>query len=397
MRFIQANGALPFRVAVMIGAIFLSAPGGAQVYPRYGSDSTPASLPGSKWKMIWQVEVENGGMISNNRQIRETFDDIYYNGINLRVGWQSEKGGDLYHQRYHYPAYGIGLYTSTFHKKEIGTPVALYGFVATPISAGRFRKWDFNYRIALGIASNFQPYDEENNPTNILLGSHRNVYIDLGLQASYKIGKQFQLGAGFAFHHFSNGSIRQPNKGINLVPFTLSATYRPRRSVPDFGKVEEPPYESDISYHLHHASGIKQFNPQNKKRFYKSNLGLYRSRSLGAKWRLGLGADLFYSDSGRYPEIAGDKAGKIKALFSGGPAFYIDHVLTKNLYINGNVGMYLSRNSFNGEIEPVFLRIGVRHKILRSYYAGVSIKAHMGKADFVEWTIGHTWRHKGKI
>ena len=133
------------------------------------------------------------------------------------------------------------------------------------------------------------------------------------------------------------------------------------------------------------------------KRFYKSNLGFYRSRSFGPKWRLGLGVDLFYSDSGRYTEIAGDKAGKMTALFSGGPAFYIDHVLTRNLYLNGNVGMYINRNDFNGEIKPVFLRIGVRHKIFTNYYAGVSIKAHTAKADFVEWTIGYTWRHKRKI
>lgn len=369
--------------------------GEAQIYPRFGADSVrPVN---KKWSLVWQLESENGGMIPNNQQVRESFDDIFYNGINLRVGWQSQKGGDLYHQRYHYPIYGIGLYSSTFDKKEIGTPVALYGFVAIPISPGRFKKWDFNYRISLGLASNFEPYDKVNNPTNILLGSHRNVYIDLGAQANYKLTKRFQLGAGLAFHHFSNGSTRQPNKGINLIPLTLSATYHPGKHTPDFSKDPDPPKESDIEYHLHYAFGIKQFNPDNHQRFFKSTIGFYRSRSLGYKWRLGLGADLFYSDSGRYPVIAGDRSGKFSSLFSGGPAAYIDHVLTKNLYLNGNVGMYVSRNNFNGELKPIFLRIGVRHKIFTNYYAGVSIKAHTGKADYIEWTIGRTWRHKGKI
>lgn len=367
----------------------------AQVYPRYEKDS-PA-VPAKKWNILWQAEVENGGMIPNNRQVRETFHDIYYNGVNLRLGWQSEKGGDLYHQRYNYPVYGIGLYASTFHKKEIGTPIALYGFTAIPIAPGRFRKWDFNYRISLGIASNFEPYDEENNPNNILLGSHRNVYIDLGTQANYKLGKRFQVGAGLAFRHFSNGSVRQPNKGINLVPFTLSATCHPGERIPDFSKEPDLPHETDIAYHLHYASGIKQFTPGNHKRFFKSTVGFYRSRSAGYKWRLGLGADLFYSDSGRYPAIAGDKAGRISSLLSGGPAFYIDHVLTQNLYLSGNIGVYAHRNRFNGETKPLFLRIGVRHKMFSSFYGGVSIKAHMGKADFIEWTVGHTWRHKGKI
>lgn len=368
---------------------------GGQVLPRYGADTTAHEPLPAKWRVVWQLETENGGMIHNNKQVREDLNDIYYNGINLKVGWQTERGGDLYHQRYHYPIYGIGFYASTFRKKEIGTPTALYGFVAIPIAPGRFRRWDFNYRISLGMASNFVPFDEVNNPNNILLGSHRTVFIDLGVQANYKLGKRFQLGTGLAFHHFSNGSIKLPNKGINLIPLTFALTYHPGRRQPDFSKNTDSPKENDIAHHLHYSFGIKQFTPGGR-RYFKSTVGFYGSRSFGYKWRLGLGGDLFYSDSGRYPAVAGDRKGKFNTLFSGGPAFYIDHVLTKQLYLNGNVGLYLNRHAFNGEVSPVFLRIGVRYKIFRKYYTGVSIKAHMGKADFVEWTLGRTWLRKAK-
>jgi hypothetical protein len=377
--------------------LFAGNNGWAQIYPRTPSDTAATGSTSSRWKLLWQIETENGGMIPNNRQVKETFHDIFYNAINLRAGWQSQKGGDLYHQRYHYPVYGVGLYASTFRKKEIGTPVAVYGFIAVPIAPERFKRWDFNYRISLGIASNFEPYDAENNPMNILVGSHRNVYIDLGSQINYRLSKHFQLGAGLAFHHFSNGSTRQPNKGINLIPFTLSATYRPTTSPPDFKRLPDSPKKTDNEYHLHYAIGIKQFTPQNQQRFLKSTIGFYRSKSFGYKWRLGLGGDLFYADSGRDPEMAGSKAKKVTALFSGGPALYIDHVLTRNLYLNGNVGTYLHKNAFNGELKPIFLRIGVRHRVFQHYYAGISIKAHTGKADFIEWTIGHTWQRKGKF
>ncbi|HEV7382975.1 MAG TPA: hypothetical protein VGN64_24430, partial [Dyadobacter sp.] len=120
----------------------------AQIYPRYNvqKDTTPALEYSKKPLLIFQLETENGGMIANNKQVKETFNDIYYNGINLRVGWQtrpcsgtnrSKSGSDAYHQRYNFPVYGVGLYSSTFHKPEIGTPVALYGFVAIPIRPAR--------------------------------------------------------------------------------------------------------------------------------------------------------------------------------------------------------------------------------------------------------------------
>ena len=117
---------------------------------------------------------------------------------------------------------------------------------------------------------------------------------------------------------------------------------------------------------------------------------------MGYKWRLGLGGDIFYSASGRSTTLAGDEANNFGALFSGGPAIYIDHVLTSKLYLNGNVGWYLHRNQFNGEINPIYLRAGIRYKVLGNAYTGVSIKAHTGKADFVEWTMGYTLNRRNK-
>ena len=373
-------------VVLLLGGLFDA---GAQVWPR-GRIDTPYLDVSRRKQLLIQLDVENGGTIGNNKLVRESFGEIYYNAVNLRVGWQTSSDGDPYHQLYNYPIYGVGFYASTFRKAAIGTPTALYGFFSAPIGRRTFKRWDFSYRIALGLASNFEPYNEDNNPNNVLIGSHRTVFIDLGAQVNYRLGRHLQLGAGLSFHHFSNGSIRQPNKGINLLPFSTTLTYIPYRQTPDFSKQELPELDEKGQIHLQYAFGIKQFNPENKKRYFKSTLGLYWSYAVGYKWRLGVGGDLFYSDSGNKPEIAGDKVHKFGSLFSGGPAFYIDHVLTKRLYLNGNAGVYLHRNTFNGEVSGLFLRIGTRYKVWKNAFAGVSIKAHAGKADFVEWTMGYT-------
>ncbi|MBK1441843.1 acyloxyacyl hydrolase [Parapedobacter sp. ISTM3] len=368
----------------------------SQAVPRYGQTNGSSSAGATEARLsniLIQLEVENGGMLYKNDRIREELGDIYYNGVNLKIGWQTERGSDAYHQLYNYPVYGIGLYSSTFRKSEIGTPNALYGFVAIPIKPDRFSRWDFNYRISLGLASNFEPYDEDNNPFNELLGTHRNVFIDLGVQANYKLSSRFQIGAGFAFHHFSNGSIKKPNSGINLVPLTVALTYLPAQTQFDFSKDSVLALETSDGFDFYYAAGIKQLD-QGSRRYFKSTLGLFWTHPLHYKWRLGLGANIFYSDSGRDLEKAGADASTFGALFSGGPAVSIDHLLTSRLYLNGNVGWYVHRNRFNGETDPFFLRIGVRYKVLGNSYMGVAIKAHKGVADFVEWTIGYTLPRK---
>ncbi|WP_051664184.1 acyloxyacyl hydrolase [Dyadobacter crusticola] len=378
--------------------LLITSPAFSQITPRYGQllyDSLPDYTGKRKSLPQFQLDLENGGMILPNKKAAEDFGDVYYVGLNLRVGWQTHPEKDTYHRIYRYPIYGIGLYSSTFSKPEIGTPFAVYGFVAIPILSGVAKRWDFNYRISLGLASNFKAYDEFANPNNLMIGSHRTVYIDLGAMANYRLGDRYQIGFGLAYHHFSNGALKLPNAGINLIPLTVSLTYNPKRAFPLYGR---PNVHTDavIQYHLQYAGGLKQFSLTNTNRYFKSTLSFFKSYPLGYKWRIGGGFDAFYSDAGRHVEIAGENAGKWTSVLSGGPAFYIDHVLTQKLYINGNVGLYVNRNEFNDEKKPFYLRIGARYKVYQNTYTGVSIKAHMGNADFIEWTVGHSWSRKGR-
>lgn len=384
---------LTFSIVLPAIANLIPQPAYAQIVPRnYLARPEMSERPASRLsRFVFQLEVENGGMLYKNGQVREELGEVYYNGVNLKIGWQTERGSDVYHQLYNYPIYGIGLYSSTFRKAAIGTPNALYGFVAIPIKPGRLSRWDFNYRISLGLASNFEPYNEENNPFNTLLGTHRNVFIDLGLQANYRLSERLQIGVGTAFHHFSNGAIRKPNTGINLLPLTVAVTYRPVSRTFDFGIDSVPPVESTNLFDIYYAMGIKQLE-QGDRQYIKSTLGIFWSRPLAYKWRLGFGANLFYSESGQDPQKAGKRAGNLSGIVSGGPAFNIDHLLTSQLYLNGNIGCYLHRNRFNGETDPVFLRMGVRYRVIEQAYLGVSIKAHKGVADYVEWTLGYTLR-----
>jgi len=379
------------RISLLFTLFFflLNFSGYTQIHPRFLPTDT-AFKATKKKHLIIQLEHESGGILTGNERAKESLEEAYYNALNLKIGWQTQRGGDIYHQLYNYPIYGIGLYSSTFGLTHVGDPYAVYGFVSVPIRPRINRRINFSYRIALGLSGRFNPYNEDENPFNLIIGTKNNVFIDFGAQANYVISRHFQAGLGLAFHHFSNGALKLPNTGINLLPFTASVTYVPQTQNFDFSKTYIGSNPKDEQLQLSYAFGLKQLTMENPKKYFKSTLGLFWTKFAGYKWRLGLGANVFYSASGNDVAVATEKAGSFGALFSGGPAFYIDHLLTSRLYLNGNVGYYLHRNRFNRETGPVFLRIGARYDVWKNIFAGVSIKAHAGKADFIEWTTGYT-------
>lgn len=385
---------------ILLSSLFITANVeiNAQIHPRYAlaSDTSLLQNRDTRRHLVIQLEHENGGILAGNERAKESLHDAYYNALNLKVGWQTRKGGDPYHQLYNYPVYGIGLYSSTFGLAHVGDPYAVYGFVSVPVNPRVNKRWSFSYRISLGLSGRFNPYNEEDNPFNLIIGTKNNVFIDFGGQANYALNRHFLLGVGLAFHHFSNGALRLPNTGINLLPLTASVTYIPNANNFDFSKDYMGPNPKKDQLHFSYAFGIKQLDMDNDRQYFKSTLGVFWSRFIGYKWRLGLGGNVFYSASGNDSFVTEDEKGSFGALFSGGPAFYIDHLLTSRLYLNGNVGYYLHRNRFNGETKPIFLRIGARYHVYKDFFAGVSIKAHQGKADFIEWTTGYTldWRKR---
>ncbi|MEI5985634.1 MULTISPECIES: acyloxyacyl hydrolase [Sphingobacterium] len=349
-----------------------------------------------KSPLVLEFEMENGGILQQKGLKNTTYEGAYYNGLNLKVGFKSRAKRDQYYQVYNYPIYGIGIYSSTFNSPIIGSPYAIYGFVQTPIYPKENSKWSYDYRLGLGLSGNFKPYNAQENPLNLVIGSKNNVFIDLGIRAQYRLTDHLKVGAGLAFHHFSNGALALPNKGVNLIPATVSVNYQFNPDVKIHRDSVLEPFSKKIYYHLNYGVGFKQLRDDLDHRFFKTTLSGYASRFVSYKWRLGAGVDLFYSSSGNDEEIAGDKSGELASKLSGGPSFYVAHVLNERLVLNGNVGYYIHNQRFNGEIKKFFLRAGARYYVYKNLNAGVSIKAHMGKADFIEWTLGYTFNRDYK-
>jgi hypothetical protein len=327
---------------------------------------------------------ENGVMLPSVSDLSNAIlNASYYNGVTLRMTWQTESPY-LYSSIYNNPVYGIGYYSSTFHNDKIGRPNALYGFARIPWYRGK--KWNFSYELGFGLSYNFNPYNDSVNTENLMIGSYRNAFIHLNANAEYQFTDRFQMGVGIGFKHFSNGSLQQPNAGINLIPGSLYAVYTFDKRKPDYSKTEVAPFQQNHHFQVVVAPGSKSYE-YNDKNYLVGTMSFQYLYQVGYKARWGAGLDVFYKGSGP-DRVEGSETNFQKSMSYALTGTY-DWVLTERLWVNVALGIYLKRHYNNEEFTPYYERVSPRYRFSKHMFAGIGIKAHKASADYIEFTLGY--------
>ncbi len=344
-----------------------------------------------KFVKYLDFRAENGTMISNGSPIgNKIVESSYYNGFDVRLGFRKTDADDIYCSLYRRPYFGIGAYGSTFNNGDIGKPAALYFFFTLPMAFENNKKLTFSYSAAFGLAYNFNPYHEYKNPANNFIGSYGNCYVHLGFVANYKISDYWSLNATTGLKHFSNGAYKLPNSGINLIPITLGVSKRLNDGnlCPKQGSL--PTYKKHDLVNISYSQGSKNYEI-GERNYYKSTFSVNYLKQMSYRYRIGLGADIFYSAGGvnRNDTDQSDFEKTVSYAVVGS----WEWVLTKNLYAPIGLAYYLHRNFSNGEKQQYYERIGLRYRLSKNLHAGLTIKAHAAVADYFEWTIGYTFHN----
>lgn len=334
------------------------------------------------------LRVENGAMLGNNTEFSDQITNAsYYNGIDLRLAFRKTNPNDVYSNVYRRPYFGFGLYSSTFNNDNVGTPAAAYFFLTIPLKFEGAKKWTFSYTGAFGLSWNFNPYDPINNPTNMFVGSYGNCYVHLGFVTNYKFNEKWALNGTIGFKHFSNGSFKQPNYGINLIPITLGLSYKVDNAEIIHERKPVPKYAKHGLMNVSLAVGSKNYEIGGDN-YLKNTFTIDYLYQINYKYRLGGGIDIFYSDRANLRNKS-DQSNFSKS-YSMAVTGSWEWVLTKKLYVPIAIGIYLHRNEENAEKLPYYQRVGLRYRLTNHFFAGVTIKAHQGAADYFEWAIGYT-------
>lgn len=331
----------------------------------------------------------------------KTISQVY--ALSLRYAVQTA-GEKYWHQMYDYPSYGFGIYTADFNvKNQLGRPVALYAFITKPI----FSKGKYNLTgdYALGMAFNWTHFTYS-HPERVVMGGYASCYIDATFTLNRTLSQNLALGLGVSLSHFSNGAIRKPNKGLNLISSKLSVNYYPKplkqhktTPLPHFDKRTDDLWSVFIGSHNVLTTLSAQFEdePYDRRSYFVFGIDRRVLRRFNLKHSLGFGLGLGYNQYVGTSYKIIDRELRFYGI-SHAERFnfsaYISYEYSiHRLGIVLEPGIYLYKNKLD-ESKRLFQRIGLRYNFANGFFAGLNLRAaNFSVAQYIEWTIGFATRN----
>lgn len=302
-------------------------------------------------------------------------------------------GKHKWERAFNYPIIGITLlYSGLGYNPNLGQALALMPFINFPLY--KYRNFTFGFRFALGVGYLTQKFDRLVNYKNLAIGSHFNAAVNLMLEVRYRLNYALTMSAGISLQHFSNGSLKLPNYGINAPLINLGLAYRPFKENNQIGDRFYPPiepYEAIIRKTMELYFGVS-VGWKNMQAVVGENYMVYHIYQntlfqISRKSKVGFGLDLSYDPSHiKILEMSGNTVdNELKILRPGINAAY--ELMMSRLGFILNLGYYLGgMEKSNG---PFYEKIGVQYNFTRHFFASVMLKVHWGRADYIGWGLGY--------
>jgi len=326
------------------------------------------------------------GFVAPHHDYMSYFIEENVNSIQVNVGLLT-RGTKAWHSYFNYPQIGLGFYHSGLGNPAVyGTMNALYLYVDRKFLPQQNR-FNLGNRIAFGASLLSKHYDKETNPQNIIIATTLNVYIQYDVIAYYRITPRTNLRWNIGFTHASNGSIRDPNKGFNIVTTGLGIQYTmaDERTVfkPDPSTLNDPrTHQLNIGM----IYGCKSISRLDNQVYHVSGISTEYMRQINPTTLIGAEA-VAYWDPSNEEESDANNANSYKDI----------HNL--NITLNGNYALKMGRVYFVfqpglyllNKVKPYSLitnKVALRFQATPKLFASIAIKAHwLAKADFIEFGI----------
>ena len=296
--------------------------------------------------------------------------------------FKTTNGRSSWESNFLYPEQGIHLaLINPGSPDKLGTAVALYPYLDFPLLHDPNSALWFRYGMGIGYIKHI--FDPVENYKNTAIGSHLNgvIHFDVQYRKTFNASTSGEIGIGLT--HFSNGSMKMPNLGINLPALNIGLRHY-------FGKKSTLAKDTSAvsckqgSITAYGAIGFKEIYPALGEKYQTGTLnGLYLFTN-ARKSDFGIGMDLFYDNSLAIKE--GRETGDASTAANFRPGIYGAYQLrVAAIGLLFNLGFYpYTRYKGDGNF---YHRIGLRYYFDR-YFACVNLKTHYARADFIEWGIG---------
>jgi hypothetical protein len=298
------------------------------------------------------------------------------------------RGAKPWHQEYRYPQIGYSLYYFSFDpQKPLGNSIALV------VHAGkafyRTARTSLFWRVGCGPAWVNKRFDTHTNYRNNMISARLNFTLNGQLNFQYHLSRRMLVNLGVGLIHISNGSLKKPNFGINLptVHAGIGVNLSEKKDYHRYDSL--PVFRRKTQVHLAVATGWKEVYPVNGPKYSLLVLNGYVERRVNRKSGVHIGADFSYDDSKR-AEIRNDAT--LQGI-DNVPANYMQAgvLLGHELYLHRlslltQLGVYLYDPTHLS--RPYYQKFGLKYYLTEKCYVNMTMKNHLGVADWVEWGVG---------
>jgi hypothetical protein len=325
----------------------------------------------------------NYSILMAHRPNLEGYPNGHFGMYELNVGIKTN-GSKLWHQLYHEPNIGLSFfYTNVGNNKYTGSNAAAFAFIQFPYV--RFKKSQFNFKLALGPGWVEKKFDRLNNYKNLVTSTYLNAAIQLTQSYQVQLTPKQHLSVGVCLTHFSNGSYRLPNLGINLAGLQVGYHYR-------FKDTKKPlldtvKFKRKMNYVISYSCGLKQVYPVLSKQYFLSNFSAIIYNRFKEKASFGLFLDLFKDESvNNQMKFDTDSTNNNKTnLQAGLGAVY--EISIDRFTIPLAAGFYVYNNY--KVLPAMYLKFALNYYITEQIHISFNLKSHYAKADYFSYGLGY--------
>ena len=381
------------------------------------------SIGKDKKTYIVEAGLNAGTILKFDDEVKQYLDENRQKSYLLSLGYRaSVRDTSWSDYAYNYPTLSAGIGFVDAHKIRMFNAEnkadyqSRMGNALSFTIAFRRRFWECgnfsaDYVLENGIAYNSHSYNPKNDIDNTLIGSRYSVFVGFAAYLNYRLDR-FEIGVGPQFNHLSNGGTDRPNKGANMFGLGVKARYycddyeRGRQFAKPNYDSWKPYFYPDVSFGVGLKSLISAYEHQEAKnpveRNY-SNFSVYPTYNVSVdlmykytfRYAVGLGVDCSYAPCNNkindIDRATGVEVRDASPWYVGVSAKH--EASYKNLSVNVALGFYLQHQTgyWEHKYEQFYYEfLGVRYRIPKAggLYAGYHVKAHLGKADQLEFRLG---------
>ena len=349
-----------------------------------------AHKPFSKMNLMADFKVEYGFLLSHHLELDKF--QSHFPAFELSIEKQTH-GRQRWESEYAYPIIGISAwYSSLGGFSQLGSAIAVFPFINFPLTKNN--KQSLNFRLGVGVGYLTNYYQRVDNYQNFAIGSHFNVAGRLFFEYRRQISRLMHVNAGFGLTHFSNGSIKNPNYGLNMLTVTVSMSIYLNKPNPFFHKMLLPelyPFEFDGKKKLDVDFSFSLAR-KNMSQLYGQNFMVYAGyanlmKRISYKSAFGIGLDLVYDGSDKYIlEWSGTPAENTRQLLKPGANVAYELIISQ-LSMMINFGFYLS--GLERSEGDMYQRFSLRYRFAKNYFAQLALGTNFGKAEYVGFGLGY--------